>query len=400
MKRTRNIIIWIVLLALLSLFVYKQFIQQEPVFIEIQKEAVVEETLYSEVSATGTINPIEMVDVGTQVSGKISEVLVDFNDEVKAGQMLARMDMRILNSTLQESKANLKKATVILQQTERALDRNKALFEDGVIAKVIFEKAQDDYNSAKATYNIAKLQLDKNSVNLGYADIISPIDGVVISKEVDVGQTIAASFSTPVLFSIAKDLKKMKIEASVDEADIGQVQEYQEVLFTVDSYPDDSFNGVVAQVQLKPTVVQNVVTYNVIILIENPDLKLMPGMTATLIIRTEERPNSISVPNSALSFDPFEEDDKLLKRKKYTIEPLHKKGTKSIWMLRDKTFNEVEVDVAYSNGIRTAIISDLTPGDSVITNIKITVGEDKGGSFLVPNNDEEKDNRPNGGMHN
>jgi HlyD family secretion protein len=214
-KRIRNIVVWSIIGVLLMLFIYKQFIEQEPVFVDIQQEAVVEETLYSEVSATGTINPIEMVDVGTQVSGKISEVLVDFNDEVEEGQVLARMDMRILNSTLQESKANLKKARVVLKQTERALDRSKELFEEGVIAKIELEKAQDDYNNAKATYNIAKLQLDKNSINLGYADIISPIDGVVISKDVDVGQTIAASFSTPVLFSIAKDLKEMKIEASV-----------------------------------------------------------------------------------------------------------------------------------------------------------------------------------------
>jgi len=401
-KRIRNIIIWSIIGLLLMLFIYKQFIQQEPVFIDIQQEEVLEETLYSEVSATGTINPIEMIDVGTQVSGKISEVLVDFNDEVEEGQVLARMDMRILNSTLQESKANLKKAQVVLKQTERALDRSKELFEEGVIAKIELEKAQDDYNTAKATYNIAKLQLDKNSINLGYADIISPIDGVVISKDIDVGQTIAASFSTPVLFSIAKDLTEMKIEASVDEADIGQVKQYQKVLFTVDSYPDNEFGGVVAQVQLKPTVVQNVVTYNVIILIENPDLKLMPGMTATLIIRTEERPNSISVPNSAISFDPFEEDGKLLKRKKYKIEALNKKDVKTVWILENKTLIEKEVDVKYSNGIRSAIVGELTPGDSVVTNIKITIGEDKGGSFLMPSNDDEENEEDisDGPMHN
>jgi HlyD family secretion protein len=173
-------------------------------------------------------------------------------------------------------------------------------------------------------------------------------------------------------------------------------------LFTVDSYPDDEFGGVVAQVQLKPTVVQNVVTYNVIILIENPDLKLMPGMTATLIIRTEERPNSISVPNSAISFDPYEEDGKLLKRKKYKLEPLGKQNVKTVWVLKDKTLFEKEVVVKFSNGIRSSIESDLVPGDSVVTNIKITVGEDKGGSFLMPANEEEEkeEDVSNGPMHN
>lgn len=390
-RKIRNIIIWSLVGVLLCVFIYKQFIEREPVFIDVQQEAVVDEILYTEVSATGTINPIEMVDVGTQVSGKISEVLVDFNDEVKEGQLLAKMDMRILSSSLKESKANLNKAQVVLDQTQRALDRSKELYEEGVIAKVELERAQDDHNNAKATYTIAKLQLEKNSVNLGYADIISPIDGVVISREVDVGQTIAASFTTPILFSIAKDLKEMKIEASVDEADIGLVKQYQKVIFTVDSYPEEEFGGVVAQVQLKPTVVQNVVTYNVIILIENPELKLMPGMTATLIIRTDERPNSISVPNSALTFDPFKKDTDELKRKKYQLKSLTEKTPNTVWVLKKKTMTEVAVDVMFSNGIRTAIESELTVGDSVITNIKITIGEDKGGSFLMPANDDEKE---------
>lgn len=387
-KRIRNIIIWSIVVALAGVFIYKQFIQREPVTIAIQQEVVLEETLYTEVSATGTINPIEMVDVGTQVSGIISEVLVDYNVLVSKGQVLAKMDTRILRSSYLESKSNLKKAALTTSQTERELKRIQQLFGEGFVAKIELEKAQDNYDNAQATYAIAKLQLDKNSVNLGYATIVSPIDGIVISKNIDVGQTIAASFSTPILFSIAKDLKQMKIEASVDEADIGMVKPSQRVIFTVDAFPDAIFEGVVDQVQLKPTVVQNVVTYNVIVVIQNPDLKLMPGMTATLIIRTDEKPNSISVPNSALSFIPDGEDIDVLKREKYTVKQLKKSGSSSIWVLNNESLIEKEVEVNFTNGIRSAITGDFSAGDSVITNINITIGTERSGSFFSSGDDE------------
>ena len=381
-KKIRNIIVWSIVVILLGIFVYKQFIQKDLVFISIQQEVVAEETLYAEISATGTINPIELVDVGTQVSGIISEVMVDYNDRVKNGQILARMDKRNLTSSLLESKSNLVKAEVTLKQMDRELERNKKLFEKGFIAEVELEKSQYDYDNAKATYTIAKLQRDKNSVNLGYTNIVSPINGIVISRNVDVGQTIAASFSTPVLFSIANDLKQMKIEASVDEADIGMVSKGQKVIFTVDAFPDDIFEGIVEQVQLKPTVVQNVVTYNVIVIIQNPELKLMPGMTATLIIRTKEKPNSISVPNSALSFLPQEDDIKSLLKNKYKIESINKPGVSTVWSLKGNSLIEKEVTVSFTNGIQSAISGQLSPGDSVITNINITVGDEKTGSFF------------------
>ncbi|NOQ74534.1 MAG: efflux RND transporter periplasmic adaptor subunit [Crocinitomix sp.] len=388
-KKIRNIIIWSIVVLLLGLFVYRQFILKEKVSIAIQQEVVVQETLYAEISATGTINPIELVDVGTQVSGIISEILVDFNDNVKAGDVLARMDKRILKSSYLESKSNLLKAEVSVKHTERELDRNKKLFDEGFIAKVELEKAQFDYDNAKATYSIAKLQLDKNSVNLGYSTIVSPIDGVVISKNIEVGQTIAASFSTPVLFSIANDLKQMKIEASVDEADIGMVKPSQKVIFTVDAFPDDVFEGLVDQVQLQPTVVQNVVTYNVIILIQNPELKLMPGMTATLIVRTDEKPNSISVPNSALSFFPDAEDLDALEKKKYKINGLNQPEMSTVWTMNDKTLTEKEVAVLFTNGIQSGISGDLAPGDSIITNIRVTIGEESSGSFFTTSEEEE-----------
>ncbi|WP_051568472.1 efflux RND transporter periplasmic adaptor subunit [Crocinitomix catalasitica] len=389
-KRIKNIIIWSIVIILLGLFIYKQFIQKEPVFITIQKEVVLEETLFAEVSATGTINPIELVEVGTQVSGIISEVMVDFNDLVKEGQTLARMDKRILNSSLLESKSNLIKAEVTLKQAKRDLDRSTGLFKDGYIAEIELEKAQYDFDNAEATYAIAKLQRDKNAVNLGYTNIVSPIDGIVISKNIDVGQTIAASFTTPVLFSIANDLKHMKIEASVDEADIGMVKAGQKVIFTVDAFPTDVFEGVVEQIQLEPTVVQNVVTYNVIVFIQNPELKLMPGMTAILIIRTEEKPNSIAVPNSALSFYPNEVEMKDLARKKYKVVGLNQPEKSTIWVINNQSIIEREVKVNFTNGIQSAISGEINPGDTVVTNINITIGEKKTGSFFSGRNEEEE----------
>lgn len=388
-KKVLNIVLGSVAALLVAWFVYTQFLRKPPVFITIQKEGVIEETLYREVSATGTINPIEMVDVGTQVSGKISEVRVDFNDQVKKGQVLARMDTRILKSTMRESRANVDKAEITLEQTKRELERQKQFVESGVSPKVELEKAQDAYNNAVATLHIAKLQLQKNSINLGFAEIVSPINGVVISRNVEVGQTVAASFSTPTLFTIANDLKEMKIEASIDEADIGQVKQYQKVVFTVDSYPEEDFSGVVAQVQLKPTVVQNVVTYNVIVLIENPEMKLMPGMTATLIIQTEERPNSLSVPNSALAFDPNEKDWKQLKKKKYNLTSLPEEKENTIWLVKGKTLQEVAVEIDFTNGIRTAIQGNISTADTVVTNLKIQVGEKVSGSLFMP--DDNKD---------
>ena len=390
-KRIVNIILWVAGISLVGLFVYNQFIRTPPVFVDIQKEPVIEETLYREVSATGTINPLEMVEVGTQVSGEISEVRVDFNDLVKKGQVLARMDTRNLKATLEESKANLRKSEVVLDQSERNLKRVTELAEGGVVPQVDLEKAQDDYNNALATYHIAKLQLEKNSVNLGFANIVSPIDGVVISRNVEVGQTVAATFSTPTLFRIANDLKEMKIEASIDEADIGQIKQYQKAVFTVDSYPDEDFQGVVAQVQLQSTVIQNVVTYNAIILIENPDLKLLPGMTATLLIQTEERPNCRTVPNSALSFKVKKEDLSVLKKKKYKVRGLEKEAPHSVWIMKGRELKEVPVEVDFTNGIRTAIRGEFGLQDTVVTKLKVKTEEESGGNMFMPDSEEEED---------
>ena len=389
-KKIRNYILWGLAGIGFIWFIYNQFIKQPPVAIDFMEEEVAAENLYQEVSATGTINPVEMIEVGTQVSGQISEILVDYNDEVKEGQVLARMDMRNLKSSLKESNANLEKTKVLLDQAKKNLDRTKDLHAKGFSSDLDLETANNDYQNALAAYNVAKIQKEKNSVNLGYADIISPLDGIVISKNVEVGQTVAATFSTPKLFVIAKDLSQMKIEASVDEADIGQVKPGQFVIFTVDAFPDDEFSGTVGQVQLQPNVIQNVVTYNVIIMINNPDMKLLPGMTATLLIRTEEKNNAVSIPNSALAFDPEKYDWDVLKSKGYSMKGSDTEG-ESVWILKDKTLTEKEVTVDFTNGIRSSISSGLEPGEFVVTNLKIKIGEEQNGNLFQPKKEDEEE---------
>jgi HlyD family secretion protein len=271
-------IIWMIIaVVVLGVSAYFLFFNPGRNEVVIRSDKVVQETLTKKVSATGTIKPIQTVEVGTQVSGAIEKLYVDFNDRVKAGQVIAQMDIRNLAATVKESEANLLRAEVQLGQAKRAQTRTSELFEKGTVAKVDLEKADDDYQLALATFNSAELQLKRNKVNLGYATITSPIDGVVISRKVDEGQTVAAAFATPAIYIIAKDLKEMKIEASVDEADIGQVQKGQSVTFTVDAFPDEVFDGKVEQIQLQPVTLQNVVTYTVEIIVSNQDLKLKPG---------------------------------------------------------------------------------------------------------------------------
>lgn len=377
------------LLILLSFLIYNIFFKPEKIEVHITKQKVLVEPLFDEISCTGTINPIEMVNVGTQVSGEISEIYVDFNDKVKKGQIIAVMDTRNLATSVNESQLSMEQSKVQLEIAKRALKRAQDLYDNGVTSKSELEIAQDGYSSALSGFNIAKLQLEKSAVNLGYAKILSPIDGVVISKEIEVGQTVAASFSTPNLFTIANDLAKMKIEASVDEADIGKVKPHQKVTFMVDAFPDESFTGEVAQVQYKSTVVNNVVTYKVIIIMENPEKKLLPGMTATLLIRTKESAAALAVPNSAINYKLNKSDIEVLKEKEYKIIPLKKKEKETIWVLKSKSLIEVPVKVFFSNGIKAHIIGGITEGDIVITRVKISNGNEKGGLFGGDEEDNE-----------
>jgi len=283
-----------------------------------KKEAVDRGNIEALAVTTGTVNPVTIVDVGSQVSGKIEEIYVDFNSQVKAGQVIAQLEQSQLLSRVNQDKANyqsavagLDKAKVAFENIKKKLDRALNLFEKDLMSfedketlETQYYSAKSDIQSAEARLEQAKSQLETSKVNLTYTIIKSPIDGVIINRNINVGQTVAASFQAPVLFQIANDLAKMQVECSVDEADIGKVKEDQKVRFTVDAFPDENFRGMVKQVRYSPEIVQNVVTYTTIVEVDNPELKLRPGMTATVSIVTGEARNAMRITNAALRFTP------------------------------------------------------------------------------------------------
>ena len=261
-------------------------------------------SISNNITATGTLEAVTTIQVGTQVSGIISKLYIDYNSKVKKNQILARIDTTTLSANVFDAKASVYRQQILVNQTKRDYERTKDLFEQKVVAQTDYDKALDDYETAKSSLVSAQAQLNRSQINLGYATILAPIEGVVISKSVEQGQTVAASLNSPTLFTIVDDLAKMQVQASIDEADIGQVKEGQEVTFTVDAYPEDKFTGSVKQIRIQPVIVSNVVNYVVIIDVPNPDLKLMPGMTANIIVKVNEATDVLKVPVKALSFRP------------------------------------------------------------------------------------------------
>lgn len=308
-------IIAVITTVVLAMTVFKNGKEEGALY---KKETIKKGTVEALVVTTGTLNPVTIVDVGSQVSGKIQNLYVDFNSLVKKGQILVELDPELFETRVQQNKANynstvasLEKSKVTLENTEKRYDRTKGLFAKELVsieemdsAEVSFFNAQADLKSAEARLEQAQSQLDTSQVDLTYTIIRSPIDGVVINRNINIGQTVAASLQAPVLFQIANDLAKMQVECSVDEADIGRVKEGQKVRFSVDAFPDDEFEGIVSQVRYSPVVQQNVVTYTTIVEVDNPELKLMPGMTATISMITGEARNVLLIPNSALRFTP------------------------------------------------------------------------------------------------
>ena len=256
------------------------------------------------VRASGTLQAVTTVQVGTQVSGIIKKILVDFNSVVKEGQVIAVLDTTLLAQAVEDARASLKKSEIQVNQSKRDFDRTKTLFEQKVMAQADYDLAITTYETAVANAVSAKSALSRAIINLKYATIVAPISGVVVSRAVDVGQTVAASFSTPTMFTIANDLTKMQVEANIDEGDIGKIVVGQDVSFTVDAYPDLTFGGTVRQVRLLPVVTQNVVNYTVIIDVPNPELKLLPGMTANITVMVQEVKGILKVPATALRFSP------------------------------------------------------------------------------------------------
>jgi HlyD family secretion protein len=356
----------IILLAAGAFF----FLNHEDTGPKYRMEKVSKGDVRATVTATGTVSAITTVLVGTQISGTIKTLYVDFNSPVKKGQVLAQIDPATFQAQVEQAranillaKANVEKSEASLADAKRTMERNRVLFARNLIAKSDLDTSETSHQSAAAQLSASKAQvaqaraaLDFAEINLKYSRIVSPVDGTVISRNVDVGQTVAASFQTPTLFNIAQDLTKMQIDTSVDEADIGKIGVSQPVEFTVDAYPDMTFNGKVSEVRNAPTTVQNVVTYNVVVKVSNPDLKLKPGMTANVSIILADKEGIIRVPNAALRFSPAE-------RGKETPAP---KGP-AVWILENKKPKRVPVVIGISDGNYTEILSgDLKEGAEVI----------------------------------
>ena len=341
-------------------------------------------TITQIVEASGTINPVNTVSVGSTVSGLIKEIYVDFNSEVKKGQILAQIDPATFEAAVQQSqasinnaKANLAKLQAEEDLAQKTYTRYKNLYAKNFVAKSELDQAESSYKSIKAQINAAKAQITQAQAqyqtaktNLGYTKIIAPVDGTVISRKIDLGQPVAASFQAPELFTIAQDLKKMQIEVSVSEADIGKVKEGQDVTYALDGYPDDEFFGKVSQVRLSSTTVSNVVTYSVIVDVENEDLKLKPGMTANVSIITEKKENILCAPNSALKVS-------LEKDKKYE--------NQGIWIIEKRNPTRVDIEVGASDDNQFEIISDkIKKGDEVVIRIEKSGKSQKTGMRRPP----------------
>ena len=338
--------------------------------VEFETAKVEQGNIQTSITATGTIEPVTSVTVGTQVSGIVSKLYVDYNSVVKKGQVIAELDKTNLISELNTAKANLNSAQSTVTYEQANYNRYKTLYDKGLVSADEYESALLSFRKAKEQVVTSMQSVQKAQTNLGYATITSPIDGVVLSKAVEEGQTVAASFNTPELFIIAQDLTDMRVIADIDEADIGGVKEGQRVSFTVDAFPDDKFEGKVTQVRQQATTESNVVTYEVVISAPNNDLKLKPGLTANVTIYTLEKNDVLVAPAKALRFMP---NEALLKEGQTIedVEALHK-----LWTLDGNTFKAHKVEVGTSNGVLTEIVSGINAGTDVLIDFTILGGEE------------------------
>jgi HlyD family secretion protein len=331
-------------------------------------EAVVQDITTS-VTATGTIEPVTSVTVGTQVSGIVSKLYVDYNSIVKAGDVIAELDRTNLMSELSSAKASPNSAQSELDYQKANHERYKTLHEKGLISANEYEQVRLSFIKAQQTLTNHKENVKKAQTNLGYATITSPIDGVVLSKAVEEGQTVASSFNTPTLFTIAKDLTDMRVIANVDEADIGEVKEGQRVTFTVDAFPEDTFQGFVSQVRQEAAAESNVVTYEVVISAPNEDLKLKPGLTANVNIFTLEMKDILTIPNKALRFTPNE----AMLSEGETIQ--NAEGKTKVWVKEGSVLKAIPVKTGMTNGTLTQVFEGLAPGTEIITEIQVVMPE-------------------------
>ena len=355
--------------------------------VELKKDSI-----NNTVTATGTIEPITKVDVGTQVSGTISHIYVDYNSVVTKGQLLAELDRKLLEAELKSEMANLKSSKSEFEYQDKNFKRLHQLHEKNLISETEYEEALYQYEKAQQAYEKAQATLVKAQSNLDYATIYSPIDGVVLSREVEEGQTVAASFETPTMFTIANDLRKMQVIADVDEADIGQVLEGQRVTFTVDAFPDDTFEGDVTQVRLNPTTESNVVTYEVVIDAPNPELKLKPGLTANITVYTMEKNDILLAPLKAFRFTP----ETVPENPQNTLAPQTGKGEKVVWLQTAEGIVPKVIKVGVSDGIYTEVKEGIQEGSRLIVGVqrnkKIVPqgGNEESNPFMPPRPGQKK----------
>nr|WP_065220737.1 MULTISPECIES: efflux RND transporter periplasmic adaptor subunit [Butyricimonas] len=339
------------------------------------------------ITATGTIEPITQVEVGTQVSGTIAHIYVDYNTEVKKGQLIAELDKTVLESEYESQLSAFYSNQNEYDYQKKNHERVAGLHAKNLVSDSDFETSEYQYEKARRALDRSRSDLLKAKTNLNYCMIYSPIDGVVISRAVDEGQTVAATFNTPKLFVIANDLRKMRVIADVDEADIGQVKEGQKVIFRVDAFPDEYFEGAVTQVRLEPIVTSNVVTYEVVIDAPNPDLKLKPGLTASITVLIHEKTDVLMIPLRALRFQPEDEHGQPLKPESGKTAP----GMKSVWVQTAGNLMNKNVRLGISDGIYTEVTEGLQAGERVITGIQVPMSASgmkqmkPGGNPLMPN---------------
>lgn len=380
-KKKKKWIIWGIIVAVLIILVIAMMALKKgkPHGMMLNTERAKIDSIEVTVTATGEIQPVYKVDVGTQVSGKVEKLYVDFNSEVKKGDLLAELDRSTLSEQVQQSEAQVSNAQSNLTLAQRTYDRTKALFDNKAATQETLDAAEDELIRAKNQLVTAKSNYQKAKVDLGYAMIYSPISGVVLNKAVEEGQTVASSFNTPTLFTIANNLTEMQVEANVDEADIGQVKVGQPVTFTVDAFPEDVFTGTVKQVRLEPTVTSNVVTYTVIIDAPNPEEKLFPGMTASVSIIVKKEVG-VSVPMEALYCSIDKTIMEVMMKQDITFKELYASQeeltqslrnveSKTVWVKRQNTVEQVSVKPGLNDGAKTLITEGIHEGEEVVLSV-------------------------------
>lgn len=370
MKKLSKVWVVVAIVAIIAVAVWAFSGGKKEQQISFDTAPVASANIQNSITATGTIEPVTSVTVGTQVSGIVSKLYVDYNSVVKKGQVIAELDKTNLLSQLATAKTQLATAQSQLNYQTTNYKRYQTLFQKGLVAADDYDNAKLSYRQAVEQVASAKEEVQRAQTNLGYATITSPIDGVVLSKSVEEGQTVAASFSTPELFTIAQDLTNMQVVADVDEADIGDVKEGERVSFTVDAYPDDTFEGTVKQVRQEATTTNNVVTYEVVISAPNADLKLKPGLTANVTIYTAERKGVLAVPSKALRFMPTKET--VGKMKIVDVQGAKNK----VWTIEGNSIVAHKVNIGMADGTNTQVLGGVQAGIKVVTGLSVIGGEE------------------------